>query len=210
MKRAQKKRIARAIQSAVPNLHYVEKEGILAATPRGRVLRGVCFENSSDPHGVYLWAFVQPLYVPATTVVLGLGDRLGGGCRLWAVDEAEAAAAAVRDEGLPFFEPVSSAEALANWEYLDECPGDYPWEVKAYSLVAAGRLAEGAQALRDFLEWLSSLPGLPGETPAWEIEMRERAERLADLAETNPNAAQELLAEWESEMVSALRLEDVP
>lgn len=205
MKRAEKKRIAQAIQSAVPNLYYVEKEGILAATPRGRVLRGVCIENSSDAYGVYLVAFVQPLFVPKTTVVLGLGKRLGSGTRTWAVEEADVAAVAARNEGLPFFGPVSSPEALANWEYLDGLTDARSREVKAYSLVASGRLAEGIQALRELAESLSG-----EEEIEWIIEVRKQAEHLADLAETNPTAAHELLAKWESETIAALRVQDVP
>jgi hypothetical protein len=203
MKRAEKKRIARAIQCAVPGLYA--KGSILAATPRGRILRGVCLEGSIDPDGVYLNVFVQPLYVPATTVVLSLGERLGGGCRTWSVEQADAAAVAVRDEGLPFFGPISSAEALANWAYLDEHSDARSLEVKAYSLVASGRLAEGIQALRKLAESLSG-----EEELEWIIEVRKQAEHLADLAETNPTAAHELLAKWESETVSALRIQDVP
>jgi len=201
MKPAERKRIARAIRSAVPGLR--EKGRILAATPRGRLLRGIYLEDTSDPHRVYVWAFVQPLFVPSTTVVLSLGRRLGNGSRTWAVDDADAAAAAARDEGMPFFEPVDSAQALWSLGFLDGRSDEYSREVRAYSLVASGQLYEGAQALRELAR------SLAGGT-AWMIEMRKRAEQLATLAETNPTAADALLATWESETVSALRIEDVP
>ncbi|WP_428262363.1 hypothetical protein [Haliangium sp.] len=207
MKAAEKRRIARAIKAAVPGLY--EKGGVLAATPRGRILRGIVLEGSAaDPHGVYLWKFVQPLYVPSTEVVLLLGDRLGGGCKTWRVDEAEAAVAAIREEGVPFFGPIDSPEKLASWEYLDGKRNVHIREVKAYSLIAVGRFVEGIQALRQLADSLREDDG--EEMLPWDIEMRERAERLAALAETNPPAAHELLAEWEAETVSALRLQDVP
>ncbi|WP_428263656.1 hypothetical protein [Haliangium sp.] len=203
MKAEDKKRIARIIQSTVPGLH--EKGRILVATPRGRVLRGILLEASAaDPNGVYLWKFVQPLYVPRTMIVLSLGDRLGGGCKTWGTDEAEAAAAVVREEGVPFFGPITSPERFVEWEYLKGKRNRYTREAKAYSFIAAGRLLEGIRELRSFAD------SLRDEKVDWFIEMKERAERLAALAESNPPAAHQLLAQWEAETVTALRLQDVP
>ncbi|WP_428264121.1 hypothetical protein [Haliangium sp.] len=204
MKHTDKRRIARAIRNAVPGLY--EKGNLLAATPRGRVLRGIYLEGSSaDPHGVYLSMFVQPLYVPATTIALSLGDRLGGGCKTWSADEAEAAAAIVREQGVPFFGPMTSPEDLASWSYLDDRPDEYGQEAKAYSLIAAERYIEGIRALRKLADSLRDDQDIP-----WVIKTRDRAEQLAALAESNPPAAHQLLAQWEAETVAALRLQDVP
>jgi hypothetical protein len=41
-------------------------------------------------------------------------------------------------------------------------------------------------------------------------EMKTQAEHLAGIAESDGTAAQELLARWESETKSALRIDDVP
>jgi hypothetical protein len=41
-------------------------------------------------------------------------------------------------------------------------------------------------------------------------EMKERDEGLATLAESDPKAAAELVAKWETETVSALRVGDLP
>ncbi|WP_428267756.1 hypothetical protein [Haliangium sp.] len=203
MKASEKRRIARAIRSAVPALY--EKGNLLAATPRGRILRGIVLEGSAaDPHGVYLSMFVQPLYVPATTVVLTIGDRLGGGSKTWHADEAEAAAAVAQENGVPFFGPITSPEQLAEWGYLEGKRNGYIRESKAYSLVAAGRLIKGIRALRELAE------SLEGKDTPWVVEMKERAEQLAALAESNPPAAHELLAQWEAETVSELRIQDVP
>jgi len=68
--------------------------------------------------------------------------------------------------------------------------------------VASGRFSEGVQALRELAG------GLSIET-AWEIEMQKRAQHLADIAESNPIAACRLLADWELETASALRIQDV-
>lgn len=201
MKSADRRRIARSIQSAVPNLH--EKGRLLATTPRGRILRGVYLEDSSDPARVYAWAFVQPLYAPASTVAFDLGKRLGGPSKTWSAADSEALAVTVRNEGEPFFSPVSSPKALASWSFLNDRSDPYAREAKAYSLVASGRLLEAVRALA---ELASSLSG----GTAWMIEMQKRARHLANLIETNPVAGCKLLDTWESETVSALRIHDVP
>ncbi|WP_428264145.1 hypothetical protein [Haliangium sp.] len=115
-----------------------------------------------------------------------------------------AAAAIVQEEGVPFFEPISSPEKLADWDYLNGKRNAHMREAKAYSLVAAGRIIEGIRALRELAE------SLAGKDTPWVVEMKERAERLAALAESTPPAAHELLAQWEAETVTALRLQDVP
>lgn len=201
MKPAERRQIARAIRCAVPILH--EKGRLLAATPRGRILRGIYMEDSSDSARVYVWAFVQPLYAPSSTVVLNFGKRVGGPSKTWSTSDADALAVVVRDEGVPFFSPMSSPKALTSWDFLDGRADPYARQAKAYSLVASGRFSDGAQALHDLAG------ALPAGT-AWMIEMQERAEHLARLAETNPPEAQDLLATWESATVSALRVQDVP
>ena len=201
MKPAERKRIARAIRALVPELH--EKGRLLAATPRDRILRGIYLEDSSDSTRFYAWAFVQPLYAPSSTVTFNLGKRLGGSSRTWSVSELDRISAAVQNEGLPFFGPVSSPEALVNWSFLEGRSEPYALEARAYSLVASGRFDEGANALRKFADALTD--GAP-----WVIDIRQRAERLANLAETDPREAHEILNKWEKETAAALRVEDLP
>jgi len=201
MKPADRKRIVRAILSSVPGFH--EKGRLLAATPGGRILRGIYLEDSSDPARIYVWTFVQPLYAPASTVVFNFGKRLGGPSKTWSADEANGLIAMVRDEGVPFFESVSIPESVASWGFLVGRSDPFAAEAKAYSLVACGRLPDGARALRELAGSLSSV--IP-----WQVEMQERAESLSILAETNPPAALELLASWERETVAALSIQDMP
>ena len=210
MKRADKRKMARAIRDAVPGLY--EKGGLLAATPRGRVLRGIYLEGSGwDPDGVYVTAFVQPLYLLADCMWFSLGFRLGRGGPTWSIRQVEKVVALVQEEGVPFFESITSPDALVNWEYLDRNTS-IAREVRAYSLAAAGRFREGAYSLHEFVSWLSALNSQPSsvERPEWSIRRQQRAERLAHLAETNPTAASEQLAQWEKETIAALRIEDVP
>ncbi len=201
MKPPERKRIARVLGIPKPQLRLCGR--MLVATPIDRILRGVYMEDSSDPHRIYLWAFVQPLFVPSTTVVLSLGQRLGGASRTWSVDDAEDAASALVNEGVQFFGPISTPEALARWCLLDGRADEYALETKAYALVASGLFHEGARALRAFAA------SLPAAGPSWMSETRVRAEDLAQRAETDGESAQQLLREWELETREALRVSDI-
>jgi hypothetical protein len=180
------------------------KGQLLALMPLGRLLRGIYLEDSSDPLRIYVWAFVQPLYTPASTVVFDFGKRLGGGSRTWTVTEPAAIAAVARDEGVPFISSIESPEDFANWEVTRSRPDLYAREAVAYSLVACARFDEGVQALRELARSL-----LGGTATAWMMEMQSRAELLADAVEKRPEAGHALLAKWESETVNALGLHDL-
>ena len=200
MRSGARRRITGSIRALVPCLR--EKGRFLAAVPRGRILRGVYLEDSSDSTRVYISAFVQPLYVPSEMIVLSLADRLGGGSRTWSVEDANAAAVVVRDQGVPFFEPMVSPEAVASWGFLVGRTDEYAREVRAYSLVASGRFIEGAHALRELARSLAA-------ATTWMVEMQKRARQLAALAESNPGGAGDLLAKWQAETAAALHVEDL-
>jgi hypothetical protein len=196
MEAGERKRILASLQAAGAALHPARR--LLIVSPVGRILRGFCIEDSSDARRVYLWAFVQPLFVPSSTVVLSLGRRLGGGSRTWSSAEIEAAAPAMRAEGEAFFGAIASPQALARWELLGDQPGDYAQEVRAFALVAAGQYVEGARALRGFAR------ALPAGGPAWLCEMGARAEALAGAAEIDGDAAQARLRAWEASTRAAI------
>jgi hypothetical protein len=202
MRRAERKRLAQLL--ATPRYQFRLFDPMLIATPIERILRGIFIENSSDPQRVYLWAFVQPLFSPSTNVVLSLGQRLGGGSRTWSVADAERAAAELVDEAVQFFGPISSAAALACWKLLEARRDEYGREARAYALVAAGRYEEGSQELH------ALAASLPAVGPTWMAAMKKRAEDLARRAESDGDAAQQLLREWEFESRAALRISEVP
>ncbi len=202
MKPAERKRIARVLGSPKSTLQL--RGRMLVSMPIERILRGIYMEDSSDPHRIYLWAFVQPLFVPSTTVVLSLGQRLGGGSSTWSVSDAEDAASALLDEGVQFFGPISSPAALARWKLMEARSDEYAREAEAYALVASGQYDEGSHALRAFAG------SLPAAGPSWMSDMKARAEDLARRAETDGEAAQQRLRSWELVSRDALRVSDVP
>lgn len=201
MQAGERKRIQASLQATGPTLHPAR--ALLVVTPVGRILRGFYIENSSDARRVYLWAFVQPLFVPSETVVLSLGCRLGGGHRTWSSAEVDAAAPALRAEGEAFFGAIASPQALASWELLGDRRDAHAQEVRAFALVAAGQYVDGARALRAFAG------GLSAAGPAWMSEMGARAEVLAHAAETDGDAAQARLRAWEASTRAAIGV-DVP
>lgn len=203
MKSGERKRILVSLQSsaAAGALQVVGR--MLVATPIGRVLRGFYVEDSSDPQRVYLWAFVQPLFLPRTTVVLSLGRRLGGGGRTWTAAEVAAAAPTLVAEGTQFFAAASSPQDLATWDLLDQQVDEYSREVKAVALVAAGQYVDGVRALRTLATTL------PAGGPGWMSELRARAEELALATETGGEVAQTQLRAWEASTKAALGIRDL-
>lgn len=196
MEAGERKRIQTSLQAAGAALHPARK--LLIVSPVGRILRGFCIEDSSDTRRVYVWAFVQPLFVPSATVVLSLGRRLGGGSRTWSSAEVEAAASALRAEGDAFFGAIASPQALASWDLLGDRRDEHAREVRGFALVAAERYVDGARSLRAFAR------GLPAAGPAWMSEMGARAEVLAHAAETDGDAAQARLRAWEASTRAAI------
>ena len=202
MKKAGKRKIARVIRAVVPGLY--EKGSVLATIPRRDILRGFCLETSAaDRDGVYISTFVQPLYMPASCVVLSLGDRTGGGCRTWHIDDADELAEAAKSAA-PFFQAIDTASAICEWHFLDGFRYGYCLQARAYSLILCGRAHEGAEALRRSIEETKD------DDRDWVREDSVRDEALAALAESDPVSAVERLRSWAAATAEALKITDIP
>jgi hypothetical protein len=194
--------MATAISSTIPGLHV--KGELIVAVPMGRILRGITLETSGwTPSGVYVWTFVQPLYVPFPAIVLSLGNRLGGGTKTWSLDEVEELIEVIRDDAEPFYGPISTPEAMADWDYLEGRLQPYPIQAKAYSLIACGRPHEA-------IELLTELAVARPNDYDWETEIREQAATMADLAANDLDQAHAQLKTWENETIAALGVGDIP
>ena len=162
------------------------------------LVRGIYFERSSDPEGVYVWAFVQPLYVISETIVLSYGDRVGGGTKMWYSHEGPTLAAKL-ETAFPFIEQISTARRFAHAQFRP-LPDDPNWlEAKGCSLILAGEIADGIQALREIPR------NLRLDVP-WMRELAERTQALASAAEQDPRRAIEMLATWKESTKRALKL----
>lgn len=201
MKAPERTRISKTLRGVVPGL--VEKGRMLLFTPRGRILRGFYLEDASATDACYLWVFVQPLYVPADSVVLNLGKRLGGGARTWkSRGEDDALIAAAKNEGLSFVAGLASARDLADWEALRGQTDPYAQETLACSLIAAGRFADGIRALERLEQAMAG-------GAFWMQEVGARAAQLRRLVEADPARAIEQLARWEMETATHLGVQDI-
>lgn len=153
--------------------------------------------------GNYVWVFVQPLYVPATAIVLDLGKRLGRSTRTWTASDSAELASVARDESA-FFASASSVESLCTWTELDHRRDDFSREVRAYSLLLCGRVAEAVAQLR------SLAASYPEDDRPFVTEARHRNAELAALAESSLDAAVAQLDAWEAKTIAALRVADLP
>jgi hypothetical protein len=56
---------------------FNQNKNIIYQAPLEDILFGFCFEKSAkNENGLYVWSFVQPLYVKADSIVLTFGNRL--------------------------------------------------------------------------------------------------------------------------------------
>ncbi len=206
MKPAEKRRMMQTVRKAVPGL--VLHRSYLIATPRGRMLRGLCFEGSSWSPGSYVWWFVQPLYTPLEAVDLSFGARLGSGTYTWTPHEVDRLIELVKSEAVPVLKTIVSPQAFVEWPYIHQYATSARSEALAYSLVACGEFARGAEMLRVVAKDFES--DINSDSPEWYHETHMRLVTLAALAETDPPAATALLAEWEAYTVAALKVGDIP
>ncbi|MBU1218830.1 hypothetical protein KKF34_14500 [Myxococcota bacterium] len=196
MKLSEKKKILHSITSEMND--FYDNGTLLIYKPLDRILRGVCLEESREPDKVYVWAFIQPLYIPQTTEVFNFGKRLGGGCASWGTTESGVISRLVSEEGLPYLNTISGPEDFIKWKQSDIL---YTQQVIAYSLVVIGNYSDGLFALRRLMDLI------PKDLDYdYLLLLKEQVAHLTHLCETNPEKAQALLKQWELFTRSSLRL----
>jgi len=198
------------------HLPGMEQRGSLVyERPLGGILRGCHFESSAyEPDRFVVHAFVQPLYQPATSVVLTWGSRLGMRAERWFDLSAEAEDAVgaglldlIRTQALPFFARFRTPAGFARhapamgWSAADP----YFAEAMAYSLALCGGYDDAGA-------WLARLPALlpAADLPPWQREMIRRNERFGARLRDRPEDALADLRTWRHETLRAIRLTDDP
>jgi hypothetical protein len=187
---------------------FVVRGPLLASVPLGHVLRGIYFEGSSfSKDAFYVWAFCQPLCVPAEAISFNLGQRLKderGGERWSKTDTALLShlGEAVGTQGLPFLGKVSSpsgAAALAE-ERATVSRDPYLLQAAGYLWAAAGRIAEAQAALEALRRTVDG-------SVTWQQDMATRAAVLT--MKFQDGSADEQLRVWEAETARRLGLTDL-
>ena len=188
--------IVRPIIRDVPTL--VAKGRMLVATPVDEILRAFYFDDSSfNKDAFYVWAFVQPLYVPATTIGFNIGKRLlnraGERWNTQQFDIQDELFAVVVGEGMSFLETFKTPMNLV--KRIREMPAatdPYVMQAYAYSLIAASRADEAKAALTRMVERFDV-------KISWMAEMVSRANSLIELLSHDPRSAYEQLSTWQQE-----------
>ena len=187
---------------------FTSNRDLVIAQPVNRILRGFCFDRSIEKTAFYVNAFIQPLYEPATTIALPLGDRLEPyGWNSAESGVADEIVAAARTKGIPLIEGGSSPERLAEW-IPTWCTGFKPIRVQqpyAYSLAAAHRFDEAKVELERLLVMLGKT-----EQHGWIVDVTTEVNKLLDAIGSKPREADALLVQWEEETLSHLATEYGP
>lgn len=203
----------------LPHLPVFEVKGdLLIIPPIKYLLRGFCFQPSAfDRKSFNVQTFVQPLYIPKEYIVFNIGFRLGKltrkGEEWWEItpeNEAEVMTDVLhlmKVEGLPFLNRLETPEDIAT-ELQKDSPNEsrliIDSQTIAYSLILAGKYAEGLKELNRFIFLLSE----EDELREWEKVLLERAILLRDtLKNHGEKTAIALLEEWRAYTIGKLRLE---
>jgi hypothetical protein len=203
-----KKQFESVCKTFLPDLPgFTCKGWLLYAKPMSHILRGFCCDGSSfDPSIFTVTVFVLPLYVPTAHLHFNYGHRLRDerGCdKWWNIEEPALASkllGSIQREGLPFLDGARDPSQLA--ALVDRLPGNtnpHSLEAIAYSLAITDDHAGARSALNRLLNTLDVKIG-------WQAEMMERAKQLADKLNTDPQAAKQILTEWEQATVKNLGL----
>jgi len=71
--------VKRYLQAFIINDDFIFSNNLLYKSPLEDILAGFCFEKSGlNKDGVYVWCFVQPLYLKSEHIILSYGKRLKG------------------------------------------------------------------------------------------------------------------------------------
>lgn len=190
-------------QSLCRDLPGFEIKGrLLFQSSYAEILKGFCVDDSShSPAHFYVWAFVQPLYVPAVTIHFNFGQRLGEGAgRRWEweeVDLVSALSVEMLNAKTSFLDHVGTPKALA--EYINRfCDDTNPnnLEALAYSFLLAGDQTSADAAFERLSDRID--PGIE-----WQ---RASGDRAKAIQACNADAAKELLHQWCIDTIRQLRI----
>jgi hypothetical protein len=160
------------------------------------LLRGFYFDASAFNKSALVTVFVQPLYIPAKTLHLTLGRRLGR----WkpTAESLVSILKAMHDEGTAFLSAVRTPSSLRDSRLFRE-DSVLTAEAVAYGLYLDGRESEGLRCLSNVESQLRGLSPSIATKALGERASRFRAAHL-------DGDAVRLLEEWREQTLSAIGL----
>jgi hypothetical protein len=174
--------------------------------PVDHTLRAIFLERSGARRAFYVWVFFQVLCVPSDIVYFNLGWRLEN--RRWSTDNAtglEDLAAAIRNKGLPFLEPIQTPrDAALAAKLIHHLPYDEVQRAVAYAFARNG---DRQQAIRELESYLAAHAELQSDLDYVVARVAE-ARALKEQLLKEPSAALRQLQEWEDATRAALGLRE--
>lgn len=208
---------ARRIQSLarrflLPHLsQYDVSNGILIRRPLRHLIAGYCFESSGfDADSFYLWAFVQPLYVPSDHISFTFGRRLShGSSDGWSLSgndtqDMRAVWEAIRAQGTDYLACLGTPRDIAERGQMIRAAPDDPHvlEARAYSYALIGCLGQARDlALQAQDVWRRLSHGTP-----WAVELVQRITVFLERLSVGSSSVSQLLEEWSDGTARNLRL----
>jgi hypothetical protein len=182
---------------------------LLFYEPIEYLLRGFCFGRSGDAAAFYVWVFVQPLYIPHDSVYFNFGDRLSPGWSVSKKSEPEVMTEvldAILADGLPFLDRFHTPEDIV--DRIDEFGDAYPTnthfiEAHAYSLILVGKYYQAEEELRLLHARCEPNP----RNVEWVYDQMHRGDRVLAKLKRSPEEAKQLLLEWRTQTLRAIRLD---
>lgn len=170
--------------------------------PVGWLLNGLVAEPSSTG-GSYVWSFIQPLFVPATTVVLSIGQRLGDGTTTFDLDDAadrERLGRLVQNDAIPWLDARSSPDRLLTHDDWRSDVNIRMVEIEGYSHLLTGNVDTASEVLRRVT--------VHEVRYEWEQQVVDRCAGIIDLIDGDVGAARGQLADWRLATAAAIGVAD--
>jgi hypothetical protein len=206
MKNSEFKAIEKRLERELSGFAFNDRLMFLA--PVKSVLRGFCFEPTrSSKDSFYLWAFFQPLFVPAKEVRFLFGHRLDNGRRLRndRPNLDSVLLLAMKSE-MPNLLRLQTAKAVASALEPFTKPNGVGFvnphcrEAYAYSLIQAGQPEKANRVLDTLVNSIDT-------NLAWQQEILSRAVGVLEMLTKQPQDAIAQMECWEIETARNLGLE---
>lgn len=203
----------------LPNLPGFGSTGLLIyATPVDYFLRGFGFDRSHYRTREFtIWAFIQPLYIPASHAGFNTGNRLGalGGQQehWWDLEDgaqqvAKEVLKSMQVEGIPFLDQIHSPHDFVK-KVRELADPDEPIvkEAWCYALILTGDHSKGSKELERLSRNIEELK-IQYPYIRWLEDHRQRVLEVLAALRISPDSARTILDQWRAETLAKLKLAD--
>jgi hypothetical protein len=194
-------KLQRALEPELPQ--FISRGDIMYLPPVDSLLRGIHFDPSGfSKTAFYISAFVMPLCVPTSSIVLSYGKRLriNGTLDAWDSNRPklqQELLQAIHEEGFPFLETIQTLNDFV--EYVKTVGTNIrDLEALGYTLARNGNTNE---ALKVFAQITEIIPA-----NQWESDLQTEVLALTTLLKRDPSEAQQVLTQNEMKAREILRL----